>query len=366
MANTDDILFFESNPAASALLNKTEIAFFHRNLISDVNLDSLFFTQRLGQFGYGFGAKFLHFEFTALDNLGGQIASATPAEVLFIANASYNFFRNYNFAGISLGIHVKFVHRSVPPELYSHVLSPEVSNQSISGIMGDIGLLSRFNFLKPYPSREKNFSLGLSALNVGPAVKNTSPPTDLRLGFSWKPLAFMTISSDINVLINLVDVEQSEGFGFSSGLHLNFVDFFAIRSGFELRGGNPRISIGANIDLEPVNFFITYILDLGTSFSSFDNFSVGAALNFGDEGRSLITEEVDRLYIDALLAFSERNYQKAIALCRRIVDPQTGLDPAFTPAQEMLQTALASFEQEEFFRNFRSNREYSDPVTEPE
>lgn len=365
-ALANDISFFESNPAASSILQSTELAFFHRNLISDVSLDSIFFTQRFQQFGYGVGTKFLHFEFTSFDSLGNQLASATPVEILFVANTSYNFFANYLFTGVSAGLNVKLAYRSVPSELYEHVLNPDAYDQSLVGVLFDVGFLSRFNFLKGYASREKNFSLGLSGLNFGPAIQNTSSPAEIRLGFAYKPLSFLTVTSDANVLINLVDLAKSEGFGFAAGFDLHFVNFFGLQGGLEWRGANPRFSMGATIDLVPVSFHITYTLDLSTSLSSLDNFSVGAVLNFGDEGRATLQEQIDELYIEALVAFSESDFEKAIMICEQIINPETGLDPSFTPARNTLQLALASMEQEQSFRRFEQNPDDIFSTTEPE
>ena len=362
----NDISFLEANPAASSILEITELTFFHRNLISDISLDALFFTQRLRNFGYGLGAKFLHFEFTALDSQGNQIASATPAEILVTANVSYNFFANFNFTGIAAGINVKLAYRGVPPELYRHVLDPDEHAQDLVGVLFDVGLLSRFNFLKIYSGRDKNFSVGLTVLNLGPLIRNESPPTEIRLGIAYKPLSFFTISSDINYMMNLANIEKSEGLGFATGIDIHFVEFFGIQGGMEWRGSSPRFSFGADINLEPVSFHIAYTLSLGTSLSTVDNFSIGASLNFGDEGRAEIQRQVDDIYVRALLALSEGDYQEVIDLCEQIVDPVTGLDPSFTPAQETRLLAITSIEREQQLIEFERNREDVSPVTEPE
>ena len=361
-----DVSFFESNPAASSILQNTELAFFHRSLISDVSLDSVFFTQRYKEFGYGFGAKFLHFEFTALDGRGNQLASATPAEILFTANASYNLFANYDFTGIAVGLNLKLAYRAVPPELYSHIFTQDVNAQDFVGVMADVGILSRFNFLKLYSSREKNFSIGFSALNLGPAVKNEALPSEIRFGISYGPFAFLTIAADLSYMMNLVDLSKSEGLGFAAGLDFHFVDFFSIQGGMELRGNNPRFSIGANIALEAVTFQINYTLDLSSSLNSLDNFSVGAVINFGDERRAEIQKEVDRIYIQALLALSEGNFSRVLELCDQIIDPLVGLDPNFTPAQKTRAVVAFTIQREEEFTQFEKNREDLPPLGETE
>ena len=365
-ALANDISFFESNPAASSTLEFTELAFFHRDLISDLNLDSVFFTQRDKDLGYGFGLKFLHFEFTSIDERGNQLASATPTEILFTANIAYNLFSSYDFSGLALGANVKLAYRGIPRELYTHVLDPDAYPQDLVGIIFDIGLLSRFNFLKLYSGRDKNFSVGLGLINLGPAVREEPLPTELRFGIAYKPFSFLTIAADLNYLMNLLDLSRSEGLGFATGLDLRFVDFFGIQGGLELRGNNPRLTIGSTLDLEPVSFHITYTIDLSTSSRSLDNFSVGAILNFGDLGRAEMQKEIDEIYIAALLALSEGEFERVIELCDQIIDPETGLDPGFTPAYRTRSIAVATIEREESLIDFERNREEIGPSAEPE
>ena len=52
-ALSDDISCVDFNPAASSLLDETEIAFFHTSWIADSNIESLAFSTRFNNFGVG-------------------------------------------------------------------------------------------------------------------------------------------------------------------------------------------------------------------------------------------------------------------------------------------------------------------------
>jgi hypothetical protein len=353
-----DISFFESNPAASAILERTELAFFHRNLISDVSMDSVMFTRRNGNLGYGFAGKFLHFEFTSVDGRGNQLASANPSEILLAANFAYNLFPDYFRTGPALGINLKVAYRNIPFRLYDleYIDLPQYS-QNLFGYMADIGILTRFNFLKGYSARDKNFSIGLAGKNLGPPAKGDPLPSEASFGIAYRPIRPLMISGDISYMMNFADFSKSEGLGFATGIDVRFVDFFALQTGFEYRGSAPRFSLGADIDLMPLSFQISYTLDLTTSSNSLDNFSVTAKLDFGDEGRADMQARVDEVYIQALIALSNNNYERVIELCDQILDRESGLDPDFTPAERTRELAVASLQVNQDFAAFSSTTE---------
>mgnify|MGYP003563391394 CR=1 FL=1 len=370
-----DISFFESNPAASALLERTELAFLHRNLISDVSMDSVMYSQRFGRrdrMGLGFAGKFLHFEFTSVDGRGNQLASANPTEMLIAGNFSGVLGNNlFAWSGLALGINIKLAYRNIPFRLYDldYINLPEYS-QNLFGYMADVGLLTRFNLLKGYSGRDKNFSVGLAGKNLGPPVKGEALPSELSLGIAYRPLRPVMISADINYLMNFAEFSKSEGLGFATGLDVRFVNFFSLQTGFELRGSNPRFSLGADIELEPVSFIVSYTLDLTTASNRLDNFSVTAKLDFGDQGRQELRAQVDELYIQALIALSNNEYERVIELCDRILDEQDGLDPYFTPARQTRVLALVSLQTEQDFASFSETTEGlatdQEPTGEPE
>ena len=147
------------NPALSSVLDLTELAFLHNDWIADSSIESVMFTIRLEDLGLGAGAKLVYLPFTGRDDWGEAYSKGYPLEMIVALNASYNFLSSYYFSGISAGLSVKGGYRHIPSEIYT--------NQSSFAIMADAGLYSKFNLLKFYSSRDRNFSIGVSFKNIG-------------------------------------------------------------------------------------------------------------------------------------------------------------------------------------------------------
>lgn len=331
--------FFEANAGGSAIMADTLLSVYYSNIIADVNLQALTFAWRDGDLGLGAMAKVLNTPFTAYRIQGEQQASAWYVEGLIGANISYSFLRDYYFSGIAVGANVKLAYRSIPAELYAHLGSVN-TDQSAFAVMADLGVLMRFNLLKAYTSRERNFSLGFSLQNLGSPVLGEALPTQLNAGLAWSPFRFLLVSGDFNLPINLVDPSLSMSPGFAVGTALYFTEFLTINAGFQLKGGNPRFSIGSDLALEGFELGLTYTLDYTTQLRIPDHLGIEMRFDLGDEGRAALVRRVDALYIDALVALAQADYAKVIALC----DAALALDPAFSPAVETRKLAAKSQE----------------------
>ena len=57
-ALADDFSYLDANPAASVLLDRTQIALAHNAWIADTSIDSAVYTFRNEQMGFGFASKF--------------------------------------------------------------------------------------------------------------------------------------------------------------------------------------------------------------------------------------------------------------------------------------------------------------------
>ena len=353
-----ELSFLNSNPAASSLQDKTEFAINHSTIISDVMLETAAFSSRWDNIGIGAFLQILHSEFTALNITGNQIASSAYTESVIGLNFGYTFGRDYYFSGIAIGGNLKVAYRNIPAELYAHVTGISGKEQSAIGIMGDIGLLTRFNFLKGYVARDKNFSVGLTLRNIGPLVQDEPLPTTATIGLAYQPFRFWLVSVDFTQPINLKDITQSEHFGYAIGTALQFVDFFSVKAGFQMKGGNPRISLGGNIDLTDISFEINYVLDLSTQFKLPDHLSIQGKLNFGDNGRATLQKKVDSLYIDALVALSQTDFEQVIKLCEEAL----AIDPVFSPALETLALARRSLTLNNQIENVRVNTDPGAPA----
>lgn len=337
-----DIGFIHSNPAGSSLLSNSELSFLHNNWISDVNLESIIWATRLGNLGLGFAGKIMYLPFTGVNDWGDRYsndytnlyATGYYWETIGTANISYNLFRNYYFDGVSIGGSFKAGYRHVP-----YAIAPD---QSAVAIMGDVGVITRFNFLKPYYSRDKNFSVGVALKNVGAEfIQNPDPlPMEFSAGLAYNPVRPLTLAFDFNLPL---PVATSESFYFAAGMNLAMTSFLSLQSGVLIKSGKPRFTIGSALELEKVDFVVNYTLDLTTQFDEMDRISLEVRFNLGDDGRTKREEEADNLYIEGLKLYAEGDFINAIKKWESCLE----LNPGFTPAGDMIDTARNSFNLQE-------------------
>lgn len=328
-AVADDASFLEANPSASSLLEQTELSFSHNNWIADSNMEGVVYTIRFNDLGIGFGGKFLYVPFTEYDTWGERVSRGYYSETVATMNISYNFLSSYYFYGLAVGTNLKVAYRNVPEAIH-----PE---QSALGVMGDIGVLTRFNLLKFYSSRTKNFSVGAVVKNLGPFVMNEPLPTEATVGAAYSPLRPVTVSFDVTIPFSFnPGLFPAEKVSIAGGTDVVFTNFFSMQAGFKLRGGNPKISLGSILNLKKVRFVVNYTLDLTTSSNSVDHFSIQAQLKLGDRGRAELQAKIDEYYTAGLEAYAEGRLQESVDYWNKVLE----LDPDFQPAREMRKTAL--------------------------
>jgi hypothetical protein len=336
--------FIDSNPAASSLIDNSELAFLHNNWISDVNIESIIYATRIGNFGYGFAGKMMYLPFTGVDDWGDRYsndytsdyASGYYWETIGTANFSYNILKSFYFDGISMGANFKVGYRNVPYSI--------ATDQSAVALMGDFGILSRFNLFKPYYSRDKNFSLGLSLKNFGVEfITDPDPlPTMFSAGLGYSPIRPLTLAFDFNYPFNL-DGTDAQSFYFAFGMDLLLTNFLSLQSGVLIKSGLPRFTIGTALEFEKVDFAINYTLDLTTQYDELDRISIEVRLNLGDYGRKDKEEKAEVLYIEGLKIYAEGDFIGAIKKWEECLL----LNPVFSPANDMIDTAINSFELQE-------------------
>jgi hypothetical protein len=284
----------------------------------------------------------MHTSFGTVDYSGRQLAASSYIESVTGINFAYNFLRDFYFSGISVGGNLKLAWRSIPAELYSHITTLDGQDQSAIGVMADLGILSRFNFLKPYASRDKNFSVGLSIQNLGPPSLGEALPSAVRLGVAYSPLRPWLISLDGKIPINLVDITLSEfpGLGIASAVQIT--DFFNIRGGIYLESGGPRMSLGVHLKLEELILDINYNLDYSSTLALPDHLSAQIRFDLGDHNRKTLIKKMDSYYVDSLVALADGDFATVIRLCTLALE----IDPQFNPAQETRKLAVRSLELE--------------------
>jgi len=331
-AVADDSSFLEANPSASSLLKYTELSLVHNNWIADSNLEGVIYTVRFNDLGIGFGGKFLYVPFTEYNSWGERVSRGYYSESIATANISYNFFSSYYFYGVSVGANLKAAYRHLPSQFYSGYEGLE--NQSTAMILGDFGILSRFNLLKFYASRSRNFSIGAVVKNLGPYAMQEPLPTEGTVGLAYSPIRPLTLSVDFNFPFSFKPEEfPAEEWNVASGMDVAFTDFFSVQGGFQIRGSNPRISLGSAIDLEKITLIINSTLDMTTQYSNADHFSVEAKFKLGDRGRAALQSKIDDLYTAGLEEYADGNFERALGYLRKLIE----LDPRYQPASELIE-----------------------------
>ncbi len=330
-----DASYFESNPAASSLLDSTELSVFHNNWIADTKIEGAVYTIRTGGFGFGVAGKWLYLPFTAYDQFGDQQGSGYYSEAMAGFNVSYNFLPGYYFSGIAVGATGKVAYRSVPA-----VANGATAGNSAFGAMVDTGLLTRFDFGKFDHWRGKNLSFGFALKNFGPPVLGDPLPTTASFGFGYSPLHPLTLSFDVSKPINLVDPSLSENISVAGGFLVEVTSFFTMQGGLLLKGGNPRLTIGSSVDFELLRITINYTLDLTTQMTPLNRVSIQASFLLGDMGRAALAKKVDTLYLDGLQAYANGDNLKAEEDWKEALV----LDPTFDPAKESLHAARSAEE----------------------
>lgn len=350
-ALANDISFFETNPAGSSTMPNTELAVFHNSWIADSRLETLSFTQRDDNFGYGASIRCFYVPFTEYNTFGERVSRGYYTETFGILNVSYNFLAGYYFKGIAAGGNLKVGYRSMPDysDNYGNLMAGSGFSQSGIAIMADGGVQTRFNFLKLYNSRDPNFFLGMTFRNFGPPVKGEPLPSLMTVGTAYKPANPVTVSAELQQPLNFMDIAKSESTVYGTGVAVEFAKFFTFLGGFQLKGANPRISIGGEMNVNDLQFNVNYTLDMTTQAALFNRISLAAKLNLGDRGRLERQKKVESLYISGLKMYASGDLESAISVWNETLQ----LDKRFDPAIEGIETATVTLELQQKIRDLQ-------------
>jgi hypothetical protein len=333
-AVSDDISFIEYNPAGSSMLSRSELAFFHNNWIADTKIEGVVFASRFKDFGFAAGGKWLYTPFTEYNMFGDRVSKGYYSEAVGVLNGSYNFLSGYYFSGISVGASIKGAFRCVPDfaEDEDQLISGSGQAQSAAMAMADIGALTRFDFLKPYDSRERNTSAALVVRNLGPPALDEPLPTVITAALSYKPLRPLLFSFDFSCPVNLMDPALSEKPYWAAGAAVNITTFLSMRTGLLFKAGNVRIALGSAVNLNNIALDVNYTLDLLTQMQPLNRVSVGIRFDLGDQGRKQAADRVDDLYLAGLDAYAQGKYTEA----QYCFEEALKQNPKFDPAREGL------------------------------
>ena len=361
-ALANDITFFETNPAGSATLRQTELAFFHNAWIADSHLDTISYSMRSGNLGYGASLRCFYIPFTEYDSYGEKVSSGYYSETFTSFNIAYNFFNGYKFKGLSLGSTLKFGVVSFPPfrgqttgdnETSLKIRKQNALSQMSFAVLLDVGMQFRGNFHKNFDSKEPNVFFGLAIKNLGPPIKGDVAPASFSLGFAYQPFKIFTFSIDLSCPMNIMNIKNSGKPFASLGLMFNITKYFNLLTGFGVRGGNPRFTLGGEVNFSNVQINANYTLDLTSQTTALNHVIVGIKIFLGDRGRSEIEDKLETMYIEGLRLYKEKKYKEAITIWEEVLKINRYFEPAksgIKSAKNMqtLQTELLKLEQFEW------------------
>ncbi|HBD95830.1 MAG TPA: hypothetical protein DDY71_05815 [Spirochaetia bacterium] len=318
----DDVSTIEANPAGTSTLQNTELFFSHSKLYGDINYNALAYTMRFNELGFGMAVRMAYLPFTHYDMLGFESGSGIISYTIINFNGSYNFLRTYERFGLSLGTNIKLYIYGVPDTI--------IANQSSVNIAFDFGLLTRFNFLKFHKTIQKNFSVGLVVQNIGPFTENEPPPTSINLGFGYRPIKKLLITSDLHYMINYSEFTY-QNWNYRAGVEVHVTDYFSFLGGVSIKS-SPSASIGINLEFDQFRLTAVYNPDL----VDLAQFSISGSIKFGDMGRAKRQKKIDDLYTNVLVLINESMYSEAELILNEILS----MSPNYTPAKRTINMVL--------------------------
>lgn len=337
----DDASYILYNPGASSILKETQAGLFHNEWIADSKMETLSYTTRFGNFGFGAMLSCFYVPFTEYNISGERVASNYYTETIAAFNVSYNFLAGYDFKGFASGLTFKTAWRGVPDFADNDtnaIKSFSGLGQSGLAFMLDMGLALQFNFLKYFASRDPNVRVGFAIQNLGVGFTGLGSKSGLRLddplptmltaGISVKFFPFLTASADIKQPINLFDITNYQIFSFSIGADFAFTDTFSLLAGIEIKGGNPRLSVGGEFEYKQMRVNLNYTLDLTSSLNPVNRISISGRFLLGDRGRAERQKEIDRLYSEGLVYYYSSEWEKAIQTWEKVLEIDKRFDPA--------------------------------------
>lgn len=341
-ALANDITFFEANPASSSSLKNTELAFLHNSWIADSRIETLSFSMRSGNLGYGASLRCFYIPFTEYDSFGEKASSGYYSETFSSFNISYNFLAGYKFKGLALGSNIKFGILSMPPysgqeneTLGKKERREKALKQQGYAFLGDFGLQIRADVFKRFNSREPNFYFGLALKNIGVPIKGDIPPSAISAGFAYRPVKIFLFAVDVTQPINVKNIKASEKAFGSAGMMFTITKYFNLLTGFGIKGGNPRFSLGGEVNLANIQINANYLLDLSSQTTALNHISLGAKISIGDRGREKEADKLEHIFLEGLKLYQQQKYNEAILVWKTILQK----NPYFEPALNAIRTA---------------------------
>lgn len=221
---------------------------------------------------------------------------------------------------VAFGVNAKVLYNQVPDELYA--------GQSYLLYAGDAGFIARTNILKTYIGPEPSLTFGVALRNFGYSEAIDKLPTEVHAGASYRFFRHLMLSGEFAAPF----YEPVYG---AVGVEFDIAKRLFIQAGMQFKE-NPMVGVGLGYRRNDLNINASYTPSL--EFRNMMNVSV--EFTFGDTKALDNERNVEKLLIDALEAYTRRNYEEALAYIEKVQE----IDPKNRRAKQLKKTVIKKIE----------------------
>jgi len=242
-AEVNDINSIYYNPAGIATLKYPLLSFFHEELILDSRLENVSAAFRIYGGWLAFSNTFFWIPpFDRIDIEGNE-----TGKVQFY-NGCFSTAYGYDLGFLYVGGTLKYVYQ-------------KIDTLFVSSFAVDVGILKEMYLYSPFESSIRNFTLGMSILNLGTNAKDDPLPRMIRIGMSYKMTKWFGLNLDATeYMINSSDLYDftygfNESFRVNTGVEFNYLELVYLRGGWRFNdAGTYSLGVGFNYAIKDVAF----------------------------------------------------------------------------------------------------------------
>jgi hypothetical protein len=261
-AASEDVNLLYYNPSGLGTLQYPVASFVHQELLYDSRFENLIGAYPLYKGFLAVSASaFWVPPFDKIDINGAKTGSVNVVDTALTVGYGRD------MGPLYLGGSIKYIYQ-------------KIDTLSVSSAAIDLGIMKQMYLYSPFAAPIRNFSLGMSVLNLGTTAKDDPLPRSLRMGASYIPIKWMKLNMDVSESVidsdDLYDFTYGfeEGFRVNAGMELSWQDILYLRAGYRFNdAGTYTFGFGFNYAIENVSFIID------TSYSDNGQFGPNYALN---------------------------------------------------------------------------------------
>jgi len=242
-AEINDINSLYYNPAGLATLKYPVLTIFHQELILDSRFENISLAQKV----YGGWLAVANTLFWVPSFEKVDIDGNETGTVQFY-NGNFTIGYGYDFEKFYFGGSVKYIYQ-------------KIDTLFLSSFAMDVGILKDMYLYSPFDSPIRNFTIGISILNLGTTAKDDPLPRMIRFGTSYKMTKWFGWNIDFTEnMINSSDLYDftygfSESFRINTGVELNYMELIYLRGGWRFNdAGTYALGVGFNYAINDVAF----------------------------------------------------------------------------------------------------------------